>query len=605
MERYLQQVCHISSTIARLRGEAFYRVLLQELAAIIPCVRLVLARFNVHRERLHDIVCWESNGLHYLPSMRVIDSIQESILHGGQAWYYSDEAPLDLLMPLMPWHDALGCPLYSQEGTPLGVLQLYWSEAQPRADHPAYTLLRLLAPLLGREMELEAVRRNQVAAEVQLVSLASYDQLTQLPNRDFFTRTLVQRCGEREPFALLVLDLNNLRSVNNSLDHDAGDEILRELPRRFQAIAEPGEWIARIGGDEFAFILPGIHSQQEAEPRLAQLQACLATPFMLATQQHYMSASFGVSLWPQDATNADELLSNAEQALGAAQQSHQTLCFFSQAMRSAWQNRLTLQRDLAEAIQRRQLQVVYQPVFDSKRQQVSKLEALVRWHHPLRGPISPADFIPLAEECGLIQQLGEWVLERACGDLLALQAAGYRGIKLALNRSTLEFQSLGPTGKEWLASLARAGVPPSDIIFEITESLLLENQSLNRQRLHALREAGCQIAIDDFGTGYSALSYLRTFPIDIIKIDRSFIQPIPQCEQSAQLLDGVIKLVHNLEIELVIEGVECVEQLDFLLDRGCQHIQGFYFCRPLPLLQLQEYLAQLMRSRGKVVNLHD
>ena len=170
----------------------------------------------------------------------------------------------------------------------MGVLQLYWSEAQPRADHPAYTLLRLLAPLLGREMELEAVRRNQVAAEVQLDSLASYDQLTQLPNRDFFTRTLVQRCGEREPFALLVLDLNNLRSVNNSLDHGAGDEILRELPRRLQAIAEPGEWIARIGGDEFAFILPGIHSQQEAEPRLAQLQACLATPFMLATQQHYM-----------------------------------------------------------------------------------------------------------------------------------------------------------------------------------------------------------------------------------------------------------------------------------------------------------------------------
>ena len=604
MNHYLQQVCHISSTLARLRGEVFYRVLLQELAAVIPCARLVLARFNAHAERLYDIVCWEENRLHHLPSMRLSDSIQARILQGEQEWYHSHESHNDLLMPPMPWHEALGLPLLSQEGMPLGVLQLYWPEAQERLAHPAYTLLQLLLPLLGREMELEAVRRNQVAAEVQLVSLACYDPLTQLPNRDFFTRTLVQRCAEREPFALLVLDLNSLRSVNNSLDHDAGDEILRELPRRLQTIAEPGEWLARIGGDEFAFILPGIRSQQGVVPRLAQLQECLAVPFLLATQQHYMSASLGVSFWPQDACSADELLSNAEQALGMAQQTHQPFCFFSQAMRSAWQHRQTLRQDLAEAIKQRQLQLVYQPVFDSARQAVTKLEALVRWHHPLRGPISPAEFIPLAEEFGLIQQLGEWVLERACSDLLVLQAAGYRGIKLAINRSTLEFQSLGPTGKEWLATLARAGVPPSDIIFEITESLLLENQSLNRQRLYALREAGCQIAIDDFGTGYSALSYLRAFPIDIIKIDRSFIQHIPQCEQSAQLLDGVIKLVHNLDIEMVIEGVEQAEQLDFLLDRGCQHIQGFYFCRPLPLLQLLDYLAQLNLHKSKVVNLH-
>lgn len=600
----LQQVCHISSSLARLRGEAFYRVLLQELAALIPCVRLVLARVNLQNGRLHDIVCWEESALHHLPSMRLPDSIQAQIVQGELEWYHSHESHRDPLMPVMPWHEALGLPLTTQEGMPLGILQLYWSESQARVNHSVPSLLRLLLPLLGREMELEQVRRNQVAAEVQLVSLASYDQLTQLPNRDFFTRTLVQRCGEREPFALLVLDLNSLRSVNNTLDHDAGDEILRELPRRLQAIAEPGEWLARIGGDEFAFILPGVRNQAEVEPRLSQFLTCLSMPFSLVTQQHYMSASIGVSLWPLDASSADELLSNAEQALGMAQQAHQSFSFFSQAMRSAWQHRLTLQRDLAEAIKLRQLQLVYQPVFDSARQSVTKIEALVRWYHPQRGSISPAEFIPLAEECGLIQQLGEWVLEQACGDLLALQAAGYMGIRLAINRSTLEFQSLGPTAREWLATLARAGVSPSDIIFEITESLLLENQSLNRQRLYALREAGCQIAIDDFGTGYSALSYLRAFPIDIIKIDRSFIQHIPHCEQSAQLLDGVIKLVHNLNIEMVIEGVELAEQLSFLLDRGCQLIQGFYFCRPLPLLQLLDYLGELNSYHSKVVQLH-
>jgi EAL domain-containing protein (putative c-di-GMP-specific phosphodiesterase class I) len=248
---------------------------------------------------------------------------------------------------------------------------------------------------------------------------------------------------------------------------------------------------------------------------------------------------------------------------------------------------------LANAIKLHQLSLVYQPIWDVETNKVVKLEALVRWQHPERGAISPVEFIPLAEESGLIQGLGQWILLHACADLVRLRRQGFTDIQMSINRSTPEFQTIDLDAREWLTTIADMGLDPASIIFEITESLLMSNQDQNRQRMHALRAAGCRIAIDDFGTGYSALSYLRSFPIDVVKIDRAFVRSIPEEKQECLLLDGMINLVKSLGMTLIIEGVETNDQLAYLKQRQCSYIQGFLFSKPLPFNELICYLRQV------------
>ncbi|HAU4909005.1 TPA: EAL domain-containing protein [Aeromonas hydrophila] len=427
-------------------------------------------------------------------------------------------------------------------------------------------------------------------AEQKIAAQANYDNLTGLPNRWLFGRCLSRFCERGERFALMVLDLNNFKAVNNSMDHHAGDALLREVSDRLVSRVRTEDLVARIGGDEFAFLVPGIVNRRQAEVFAKQVIGGFARPFMLANQHLYVTATIGITLCPGDGLESDELLRNAEQALFAAKRQGRLLGSYCASMREEVRQRHQMQQDLAEAIKLEQLTMAYQPIWDNRSGRVAKLEALVRWYHPHWGQVSPADFIPLAEEAGLIQGLGVLVLWQSCRDLARLQQSGFPDLQMSINRSTLEFQTIDPEASEWLKVIHHFGLDPADIVIEITESLLMETSDQHRVRIDALREAGCKLAIDDFGTGYSALNYLRNFPVDLVKIDRAFVRHIPFNEQDRLLLDGIINIVHNLGMQVVIEGVETREQLNFLCQKGCAFTQGYLLSRPLAYDDLTEYL---------------
>ncbi len=427
-------------------------------------------------------------------------------------------------------------------------------------------------------------------AEQKIATQANYDNLTSLPNRWLFGRCLARFCERGERFALMVLDLNNFKAVNNSMDHHAGDALLREVSDRLVSRVRTEDLVARIGGDEFAFLVPGIVTRRQAEVFAKQVIGSFARPFMLANQHLYVTATIGMTLCPSDGGESDELLRNAEQALFAAKRQGRLIGTYCASMREEVRQRHQMQQDLAEAIKQEQLTMAYQPIWDNRSGRVAKLEALVRWYHPHWGQVSPAEFIPLAEEAGLIQSLGALVLWQSCRDLARLQQSGFPELQMSINRSTMEFQTIDPEASEWLKVIHHFGLNPADIVIEITESLLMESSDQHRIRIEALREAGCKLAIDDFGTGYSALNYLRTFPVDLVKIDRSFVRHIPFNEQDRMLLDGIINIVHNLGMQVVIEGVETREQLNFLCQKGCAFTQGYLLSRPLTFDDLTDYL---------------
>ena len=473
-----------------------------------------------------------------------------------------------------------------------------WLKHKTQGWLPYQFMLRRTAAQSGNVQLLGvfSVQRGMSVDEEQL------DPLTGLLHRLSFDNQLRLLCRGPQPFTLLTLDLDQFRQINNQFDHQTGDRILQQLALRLQRLLGPRGMVARVGGDDFALLIPGMNQSEQAQHFAEEVYAEVLRPFKNGDHEIAITGTLGGALWPLDARSPGALWRRAEQALFIARNRHLPMLAFSAGVRKELSYRQKLQQDLLDAVQNNGIWVAYQPIWDNQRQRVGKLEALARWLHPELGNIPPDQFIPLAEESGLIGLLGEKILEQACADLALLHQAGFDWLELSINRSIIEFLQLDVQAKSWLDVIHQHHIAPAKIIFEVTESLLMDTQSQHLSRLHTLREAGCRIAIDDFGTGYSSFNYLRKFPIDIVKIDRSFVLTVPHDHKDTQLLLGILCIVQNLGYEVVVEGIEHEALQQFLLQHHCEYSQGYLFSKPQNFTSLLEYLMELspqVRASGE------
>ncbi|WLA62767.1 bifunctional diguanylate cyclase/phosphodiesterase [Bradyrhizobium diazoefficiens] len=418
-------------------------------------------------------------------------------------------------------------------------------------------------------------------AQAKISHMARHDALTGLPNRVLFHEQLEQglrRTGSGDQLAVLCLDLDHFKDINDSLGHPIGDALLKEVGRRLKATVGESDTVARLGGDEFAVVQIGRSEEAVARCLAGRLVEVISAPYEIDDHQIVIGVSIGISLSPQDGSNADELLKNADLALYRAKADGRgTYRFFETGMDARAQARRLLEMDLRAALQRDEFQPYYQPIRDVASGRVVVFEALLRWNHPQRGLIAPINFIPLAEETGLIVQLGEFVLRSACTDA----ATWPDDVDVAVNLSPVQFRNPNLIASV-TAALTVSGLPARRLELEITESVLLQNSEATLTTLHELRAMGVRISLDDFGTGYSSLSYLRSFPFDKIKIDRSFVSELATREDSMAIIRAVTGLGRSLGIVTTAEGVENDAQLELLRREGCTQAQGYLFSKPRP-----------------------
>jgi diguanylate cyclase (GGDEF)-like protein len=437
----------------------------------------------------------------------------------------------------------------------------------------------------------EDVTEARQAAD-RIAYLAEHDTLTALPNRAAFAERLAEAAGsvdDKRGFAVLTIDLDRFKEVNDTLGHPCGDQILKQAAVRLRALIDTGDVVTRLGGDEFAVIQRGVRDPDAAAMLASGIIEALDRPFEFDGHTVVIGASIGIALAPRDGTSGDELLKKSDLALyRAKEETRGGYRFFEIGMDARMQERRDIEGDLRIAIQEGQFEVHYQPLLDLSTGAITCFEALVRWRHPTRGLMLPADFIPIAEESSLIIPIGEWVLRQACRD-----AAGWPdGIKVAVNLSPAQLKR-GDLITVTVSALTMAGLDADRLELEITESVLLHDEAWVRSLLERLSALGVRIAMDDFGTGYSSLSYLRSFPFSKIKIDRSFVADLIGTTDSLAIIQATIQLSQKLGMETTAEGVETAEQLDILTAEGCTHAQGFHVSRPVPAGAIGALLVEL------------
>ncbi len=428
-------------------------------------------------------------------------------------------------------------------------------------------------------------------AEARIVYLASHDSLTNLPNRVLFRQQLEAALGDigtGTSFAVLSLDLDRFKEINDTLGHPIGDALLQEVAKRLMEQLRDGDLVARLGGDEFSVIQVELERPEAASDLAERLIGIIGAPYFIEGHQLVVGASVGVTIAPSDGIDGDQLMKNADMALYRAKsEGRGTFRFFEQEMDIRLQARRCLEQELRSALTNGEFELYYQPLFNIVANEICGFEALLRWHHPKRGMVPPDEFIPLAEETGLIVQIGDWVLRQACAEA----AKWPLQITVAVNLSPVQFKSRGLV-ESVVGALATSQVSPHRLELEITESVLLQQGETTLTTLHKLRSLGVRIAMDDFGTGYSSLSYLRSFPFDKIKIDRSFVQHLSSERDSAAIVRAVTGLAHDLGMSSTAEGVESQETLDILRENGCTEIQGFLISPATPAHTVAELLAR-------------
>ncbi|HEU4781583.1 MAG TPA: EAL domain-containing protein [Steroidobacteraceae bacterium] len=468
------------------------------------------------------------------------------------------------------------------------------------------------ASALTRKWQAERIVRRQIqslehlvavrtlgleAANHQLRHLATHDALTGLPNRvlldDRLDQAIVHAERDQQQFAVLLLDLDRFKFINDSLGHRAGDELLNQVARRLQSVVRKADTVARIGGDEFVLVLGAAAARSDAERVAREAIDALKGPIRISGVDLHTSTSIGIAFYPVDGRSAENLIAHADAAMYCAKQrGRNNLQFFEPGMDTATRDRVKLESDLHTAIAEHQFVLHYQPKVDTATDYFHSAEALIRWQHPELGTIMPEDFIPLAEECGLINAIGEWVLREACRQCKAWQHEGLPPLRVAVNVSASQFRQ-GNLLALIHDAVSNAGLNPHCLELELTESAVMQNPEESAAILEKLSNMGVQVSVDDFGTGYSSMSYLRRFPIDKLKIDRGFVKDLMTRADDASIVQAIISLAHSLRLKVVAEGVETLEQLDSLKSMGCDQYQGFHFSPPLPAVDF----ASLLRRR--------
>ncbi|MCD6527127.1 MAG: EAL domain-containing protein [Desulfuromonas sp.] len=436
-------------------------------------------------------------------------------------------------------------------------------------------------------------------AQKEIERLAYYDTLTGLPNRvlirDRLQQAIAQAKRSRALIGVLALDLDHFKKINDSLGIGCGDRMLKVVAERLKSHVRQGDSVARMGGDEFVVLLTGINTQNDIVTAAGKILDLLAEPVSIDEHELVSTGSLGISVYPTDAEDVDLLLKHADTAMYQAKETGRNLYqFYSPDMNERAFERLFLDSDLHRALERQELELYYQPQINLTDGQVVGVEALLRWNHVHKGQISPVVFIPLAEESDLILDIGRWVMQQACHQARRWYDAGYTSLRVAVNLSARQFRSDLP---DIVAQVLRASqLPPQLLELELTESLLMEKPELARMILNKLQTLGCNLAIDDFGTGYSSLSYLKHFPLDRLKIDRSFVKDLSVDPDDAIIVEAIIALAHGLRLKVVAEGVETVEQLDFMREHSCDEVQGFIMARPM---SADDFTCFLHQSRHK------
>ena len=478
---------------------------------------------------------------------------------------------------------------------------------------------------LGIHLETRFVRRDKTSvlaivrditerksSEARIFNLAYYDELTALPNRQLFSQSLEQTITlarrDDQKFAVLFVDLDRFKRINDTLGHSVGDELLKEVAGRLQKCTRSGDTVirfnsdgdegiklARLGGDEFVIKLYGIEDENAVSTVASRIISVLTPPFTCEGHQFVVTPSIGIAVYPQDGETGEELLMNADSAMYRAKfHGRNNYKFFSETMRTKSLHRLDLENQIRKAIESSQFELHYQPKVDAESWSLVGAEALLRWNHPERGPIAPDDFIPVAEETGLIVPIGQWVLREACKQVRAWSTLPTGAIPVSVNISSHQFNSDGLI-EDVFDAVSSAGIDALLLELEITESVLLQDADSTLAALQKLRQAGVSLSVDDFGTGYSSLSYLKRFPIDTLKIDRSFVKDLHCDADDAAICAAILAMARQLGLNVVAEGVETEQQLDFLRRHGCNQIQGF-LCSPA--LSPDDFAAMLTKIAG-------
>ncbi len=442
-------------------------------------------------------------------------------------------------------------------------------------------------------------------AEEQIHRLAYFDTLTGLPNRlllmDRLEMLINQSLREGKQLAVLYLDLDHFKEVNDSLGHAGGDALLQSVAHRLHACVREGDTVARLGGDEFVIIVTNMGRSEIGEvAKIAavvadKVRSALTVPFHFENEEVLVTPSIGIALYPSDAEDAEELIKGADAALHHAKSmGRNSYQFYAEQMNALTVERLSLQTELRRALERNELEVHYQPQVDIGSGFVTGMEALMRWRHPVQGWISPAKFIPLAEETGLIVDLGEWLMKTVCAQMKVWQMAGFLNEtqRISINVSPRQFRLGGDFANMIEKILDETALSASRLELEMTESMLMHNTESTLQTLNRLKHLGVKLSLDDFGTGYSSLSYLKRFPLDVLKIDQSFVRDITDDPNDAAIVAAIIAMARSLKLKVIAEGVETSDQLSHLKDQGCHGFQGYYFSKPLP----GERMTQLFQS---------